>query len=841
MWMAALVMLNARSMLERILDSILLEEEKKHPLRLPDHSVYQFAIQDSPSNIMIEEKENSGTPLIKGATLPKLVERLTYHMYADPMFVRTFLTTYRSFCTPMELLELLMQRFEIPEPEFPDVSDEEAQEVKNQVIINRESLKRFRKEYSQPVQFRVLNVLRHWVDYHFYDFERDRSLLDKLTNFLDKVKGKSMKKWVESITKIIQRRCNEETREITLVLNRSPPSPVWHIRFEQKDWEHSLPSSCGGTLPQPDLVRPLLMLHPIEIARQLTLLEFELYRAVKPSELVGTAWTKEDKEKRSPNLLKMIHHTNNVTHWFMKCIVDCDNFEERVAVMSRVVEIMVMFHDLNNFSGLFEVSSALESAAVHRLELTKAEVRRRLPELHKKIYEEASELSKDHCKKYQGKLRSINPPCVPFFGMYLTNILHIEEGNLNFLQNAAPGLINFSKRRKVAEITGEIQQYQNQPYCLEVEPRIRHFMKTLQPFEGFESDIDIDNYLFNRSKEIEPSATDRKYCKKPLTKERQWPNLILKSPGIKPRNSRNVPHPLDMFSLNKPNKLGDGDGDEHMLTPTSPSTTAPSTPSQSPLGSSTDNSVFVTVEIGRTDFPSIQPIQRPLPTPLLPPVAPAPAAPAPLPPPQAAASNPPPLPPRTKRLTSLGDTSPKVKQAPDAPELPPRDMSPPPIPPRSSTLPRMPHTSSGGHHHSTHHHHTPLGHPSSHHIGSTASGLHHLHHNLHHLSLNHSRPSPTLPDSNRPPNLPAPPLPHMEQPPLHRRNNSIDLSSPLPLPMARRNTANGPHSDHHLHSNMSTQAADVSSDMSDSPPPPPPRIQQYRHTFTAFSYDHQQS
>jgi RasGEF domain len=49
-----------------------------------------------------------------------------------------------------------------------------------------------------------------------------------------------------------------------------------------------------------------------DLAKQLTLVEHELFCAIRPEELLGQAWTKKNKERDSPNILRVIGHFNKV-------------------------------------------------------------------------------------------------------------------------------------------------------------------------------------------------------------------------------------------------------------------------------------------------------------------------------------------------------------------------------------------------------------------------------------------------------------------------------------------------------------------------------------------------
>jgi len=51
----------------------------------------------------------------------------------------------------------------------------------------------------------------------------------------------------------------------------------------------------------------------VEVARQMTLIEFQLFSLIKRAEFLNSNWTKKDNEKLAPNLLAMISHGNHIT------------------------------------------------------------------------------------------------------------------------------------------------------------------------------------------------------------------------------------------------------------------------------------------------------------------------------------------------------------------------------------------------------------------------------------------------------------------------------------------------------------------------------------------------
>lgn len=556
--MSLLCYVNYRFQLDRFLQTIIEDINRSNPLPIPPDG-YRFDSEDSPEVILFDSDDLSNRlsadgPTIKAATLEKLVERLTHHLYLYPKFSRTFLMCYREFCTPDELFSLLIERFNVP-----DLQVDFDRDTINKIDL--ETKIRYKREYQQPIKLKVINVLKHWIDGYFYDFETNSALYASLNDFVFSQLNQSNKRYHQILEKIIQKKVNQIETEIDHGFE-SVPSFEIHLE-KQYPFE-------------------LLTIHPLEFARQATLMESEIYKAIQPNELISLGWTKGDKKHElSPNVSKLINLSNKFTYWYAKCIVDTLNFDERVAVMQRILDIAQYFYEFNNFSGLKEIYAALETVSVRRLQATREKIGLETHNMFKKF----QELFDTHQTGYLDRLKKCNPPCVPFIGIHLTSILKTREFNkLNSdehnkaLQKAqieagliisaeslnntttTKQLINISKYRKLIDLVTELLQYQNTTYKFRVYNEVRTYLRQeIETFEAtsFGDDSDsfasspfdtlsdheefffatqnqahiIENWLFKKSKQIEPENVQkyphlRKYSlKSPIPKNLKNDNI----------------------------------------------------------------------------------------------------------------------------------------------------------------------------------------------------------------------------------------------------------------------------------------------------------------------------
>jgi son of sevenless len=143
---------------------------------------------------------------------------------------------------------------------------------------------------------------------------------------------------------------------------------------------------------------------------------------------------------------------------------------------------------------LTSIISALGTAPIARLKRTWDQVGQRIQatlETMRKLM-----ASTKNFGEYRDALHVANPPCIPFFGVYLTDLTFIEDGIPSIIKKT--NLINFAKRAKTAEVIRDIQQYQNVAYSLQPVPELQDYILSNMSAAG-----DVHE-MYDKSLQIEP-------------------------------------------------------------------------------------------------------------------------------------------------------------------------------------------------------------------------------------------------------------------------------------------------------------------------------------------------
>ncbi|KAH6604942.1 guanine nucleotide exchange factor [Trichoderma cornu-damae] len=429
---------------------------------------------------------------VTGGTLPALVERLTTHEATpDATFVSAFYLTFRLFCTPSQLTEALIDRFEYAE-ESPQT--------------------------SSPVRLRVYNAFKGWLESHWRD-QTDRDALKLIIPFaearLNAVLPSAGSRLLELAHRVsgegalVPRLVSSMGKTNTAIGQYVPadlplPSPV--ISKSQQSTLQSF--KTGNASPT------ILDFDPLELARQLTIKQMTIFCSILPEELLASQWMKKG-GAGAPNVKAMSSLSTDLSNMVAEMILHQAELKKRAAVIKQWIKIGQHFLELHNYDGLIAIICTLNSSTITRL---------------RKTWDAISQKRKDTLRQLQGivepsqnnkvlrtKLHDHVPPCLPFLGMYLTDLTFVDIGNPSTkhvslgsepVEDGVGGLtvVNFDKHTRTAKIIGELQRFQI-PYRLTELPDMQDWLSAQfqQIREGDQKNVQATYY--RKSLLLEPRET----------------------------------------------------------------------------------------------------------------------------------------------------------------------------------------------------------------------------------------------------------------------------------------------------------------------------------------------
>ncbi|XP_077918062.1 rap guanine nucleotide exchange factor 1 isoform X11 [Halichoerus grypus] len=369
-------------------------EEEVDELSLIDHNEIM-------ARLTLKQEGDDG-PDVRGGSGDILLVHATETDRKDlVLYCEAFLTTYRTFITPEELIKKLHCTYEKFSP-FADT---------------------FKKRVSKNTFFVLVRVV-------------DELCLVELTEEI-------LKLLMELVFRLV---CNGEL-SLARVLRKNILDKVDQkklLRCANSDQ----PLAARGVAARPGTLHDF---HSHEIAEQLTLLDAELFYKIEIPEVL--LWAKEQNEEKSPNLTQFTEHFNNMSYWVRSIIMLQEKAQDRERLLLKFIKIMKHLRKLNNFNSYLAILSALDSAPIRRLEWQK-QTSEGLAEYCTLIDSSSS------FRAYRAALSEVEPPCIPYLGLILQDLTFVHLGNPDYID----GKVNFSKRWQQFNILDSMRCFQQAHY-----------------------------------------------------------------------------------------------------------------------------------------------------------------------------------------------------------------------------------------------------------------------------------------------------------------------------------------------------------------------------------------
>ncbi|CCF59053.1 hypothetical protein KAFR_0G00200 [Kazachstania africana CBS 2517] len=228
--------------------------------------------------------------------------------------------------------------------------------------------------------------------------------------------------------------------------------------------ESSLAVNIDNVFVQSDL--NLVDMNPMEVAKQLTLIESKLFMSIQPTELINYK-----RKSRCPNVNTVLMFTNKFCNYVIDSLVNPNILMiDRVDRLRNWLRIALSNLYFRNFNSVASIMTALQNHSITRLK----PIWQQLSKQDMTLYEYLARIvhPNKNFKVYRNKLKKImgdfsfvkvSLPVVPYFNLFLQDLTFIDEGNPNFRNPDAfrPNkIVNMDKFFRITRIISTIQYLQ---------------------------------------------------------------------------------------------------------------------------------------------------------------------------------------------------------------------------------------------------------------------------------------------------------------------------------------------------------------------------------------------